>query len=205
MTGLTLYTNPMSRGRIARWMMEEVGEPYETVIVQFGDDTIRAANPMAKVPTLTHGDRTVTEAAAICAYMADAFPAAGLAPDTGDRAAYYRWLFFAAGPLEQAVTSRSLGWTPTPEQEGMVGFGNYDRVVDTLDEAVTAAGDGWLTGDRFTAADLYVGAHLGWGLGFGTLPKRDAFVAFVERVNARPAAIRASEIDDALIAEMKRG
>ncbi|URW76073.1 glutathione S-transferase family protein [Sphingomonas donggukensis] len=205
MPDLTLYTNPMSRGRIARWMLEEVGQPYETVIVQFGDETIRGVNPMAKVPTVVHGERTITECAAICAYLADAFPAAGLAPATDDRADYYRWLFFAAGPVEQALTSNSLGWTPTAEQQGMVGFGSYDRVVDTLEQAVADLGDGWLTGDRFTAADLYVGAHLSWGTGFGTLPKRPAFMAFVERVNARPAARRAAEIDDALIAEMKRG
>lgn len=203
MTDLTFYTNPMSRGRIARWMLEEVGAPYETVVVGFGDATIRAANPMGKVPTIVHGRHTVTEAAAICAYLADAFPDAGLAPPIDARADYYRWLFFAAGPLEQAVTSNSLGWKPTDEQQRMVGFGSYDRVVDTLETAVSDLGDGWLTGERFTAADLYVGAHLGWGLAFGSIPKRDAFAAFVERTAARPAAQRATVIDDALIAEMR--
>ena len=203
MTDLTLYTNPMSRGRIARWMLEEVGQPYEAVIVQFGDETIRAANPMGKVPTIVHGDTTVTEAAAICAYLADAFPDAGLAPATGDRGAYYRWLFFAAGPLEQAVVSKSLGWEVPDDKQALVGFGSYDRTIDTLEEEVAAVGDAWLTGDRFTAADLYVGAHLSWGLAFGSIPKRDAFAKFVERVSARPAAVRANELDDALIAEMK--
>ena len=204
MSDLTLYTNPMSRGRIARWMLEEVGVEYDTVVVSFGDETIRAVNPMAKVPTIVHEGTTITECAAICAYLADAFPEAGLAPPIDQRGDYYRWLFFGAGPIEQAVTSKSLGWTPTTEQQGMVGFGDFDRVMDVLEGAVSGLGDRWLTGDTFTAADLYIGAHLGWGTGFGTMPKRDAFMAFVERVNARPAAQRANALDDALMAEMKQ-
>lgn len=203
---LTLYTNPMSRGRIARWMLEEVGQPYEVKLLDFAtsakDDAYLAINPMGKVPAITHGDRIVTECAAICAYLADAFPEAGLAPDPKNRADYYRWLFFAAGPLEQAATSHSLGWEPTAEQRGMLGFGDYELTVDTLEQAVKR--EGWLTGDRFTAADLYVGAHLSWGTQFGSLPKRDAFMAFVERVNARPAAIRANQLDDALMPQQAK-
>jgi glutathione S-transferase len=187
-------------------MLEEVGQPDEVKVLDFAttvkDAAYLAINPMGKVPAITHGDKVITECAAICAYLADAFPEAGLAPDTKDRADYYRWLFFAAGPLEQAVTSNSLGWTPDANQQGMVGFGNYDLVVDTLEQAVS--GGGWLAGDRFTAADLYVGAHLGWGTGFGTLPKRDAFLAFVEKVNARPAAQRANELDDKAMAAVQR-
>lgn len=203
---LKLYTNPMSRGRIARWMLEEVGQPYETEIVDWANksSTFLADNPMGKVPTLVHGDRVITECAAVCAYLADTFPEAGLAPDPADRAAYYRWLFFAAGPLEQAVTSKAMGWEASdPQKQGMLGFGDFDRTIDTLEGAVKDAGDGWLAGDRFTACDLYVGAHLAWGTQFGTIPKRDAFVAFVERATARPAAKRANEIDDAAIAEMQ--
>lgn len=203
---LKLYTNPMSRGRIARWMLEEVGQPYETEIVDWMNKSsgFLADNPMGKVPTLVHGDRVITECAAVCAYLADAFPDAGLAPDPADRADYYRWLFFAAGPLEQAVTSKAMGWEASdPQKQGMLGFGDFDRTIDTLEGAVKDAGDGWLAGDRFTACDLYVGAHLSWGTQFGTIPKRDAFVAFVERVTARPAAKRANQIDDAAIAEMQ--
>ncbi len=207
MAEITLYTNPMSRGRIARWMLEEVGVEYDAVIVEFAQDKAPdylALNPMGKVPTIVHDGHVITECAAICAYLADAFPDAGLAPPVDDRAEYYRWLFFAAGPLEQAVTSNSLGWKPSAEQERMVGFGNYDHVIDTLEGAVAGLGeDRWLTGDTFTAADLYVGAHLSWGTGFGSIPKRDAFVKFVERVTSRPAAKRADEIDNALIAQMK--
>lgn len=206
---LTLYTNPMSRGRIARWMLEEVGQPYETVLIDFAttgkQEPYLSVNPMGKVPAVVHGDRVVTECAAICAYLADAFPQAGLAPDPADRADYYRWLFFGAGPLEQAVTSQSLGWKPEGQQQGMLGFGNYDLVIDTLEGAVKAAlaGPGWLTGDRFTAADLYVGAHLSWGTGFGTIPKRDAFLAFVEKATTRPAAQKSNQLDDAQMAEVQ--
>src|SRR5512134_743616 len=170
---LVFYTNPMSRGRIVRWMLEEVGQPYRTELLEFGT-TLKAPeylriNPMGKVPALRHGDTVVTECAAICAYLADAFPKAGLAPPSGDRrrGPYYRWLFFAAGPLEAAVGDRTLGIEDVPpEKRGMIGYGCYDDMVRTLETAVAGA-DPWLTGDQFTAADLYLGAHLGWGLQFG--------------------------------------
>ena len=204
---ITLYTNPMSRGRIARWALEEAGADYDVVTVDWRNKSAEflAVNPMGKVPTIVHDGVVVTECAAICAYLADAFPAARLAPPVDTRGAYYRWLFFAAGPLEQAVTSKAMGWSADaePQKEGMLGFGNFDRTIDTLEEAVKAAGDGWLAADHFTAADLYVGAHLSWGTQFGTIPKRDAFVAFVERVQAREAAQRANAKDDVLMAELQ--
>ena len=132
---LTLYTNPMSRGRIARWMLEEVGQPYETIVLDYattmkGPEYL-AINPMGKVPAIKHGDVVVTECAAICAYLADAFPRAGLAPPPNDklRAPYYRWLFFAAGPLEAAVTNKAMGFSPPADKEGMVGYGTFARVV----------------------------------------------------------------------------
>ena len=198
---LTFYTNPMSRGRIARWMLEETGAPYETVILDYAGgmktDAYRAINPMGKVPAIVHDGRVVTEGAAICAYLADAFPDAGLAPATTDRADYYRWLFFAAGPVEQAITNRSMGFAPTAEQGRMAGYGSYDLAVDTLEQAVSA--HPYVTGERFTAADVYVGAQVGWGLQFGTLPKRDAFADYWARLEAREAWQRASAIDDALM------
>jgi len=201
---LTLYTNPMSRGRIARWMLEETGADYDVVPVQWAakDAAFLTANPMGKVPTIVHDGVVVTECAAICAYLADAFPDAGLAPPVAERAAYYRALFFAAGPLEQAVTSRAMGWEVNdPQKQGMLGFGNYDRTIDTLEGLVSTAGDGWLAADHFTAADLYVGAHLSWGLQFGSIPKRDVFTAFVDRVTSREASVRAAAKDDAMMAE----
>ncbi|KAA2237206.1 glutathione S-transferase family protein [Salinarimonas soli] len=200
---LVLYTNPMSRGRIARWMLEEVGRPYRTEILDFGpamqDPAFRALNPMGKVPMIRHGDMVVTETPAICAYLADAFPEAGLAPAPGDRlrGPYYRWMFFAAGPLEAAVTNRALGVEVPGERRGMVGYGSYGAAMDAL-EAAVSAGD-YVAGDRFTAADVYVGSHIGWGLAFGSIEKRPAFERYHARVSERPAAQRARAIDDALL------
>jgi glutathione S-transferase len=198
---LIFYTNPMSRGRIVRWMLEEVGQPYETVVLDYasgmkGADYL-AINPMGKVPAIKHGDTVVTEGAAICAYLADAFPQAGLAPPLSDRGDYYRWLFFGAGPVEAAVTARSLGFEPKPEQKRMAGFGSLEDTLNTLEHAVT--GHQFLAGDRFSAADVYTGSQIGWGMQFGSIEKRPAFTAYWDRVSSRPAAVRAREIDDALV------
>src|SRR5215510_14222071 len=139
---LTFYTNPMSRGRIVRWMLEEVGQPYETVLLDFASGAksadYLAINPMGKVPAITHGDTVVTEAAAICAYLADAFPQAGLAPPSGSklRGPYYRWLFFGAGPIEAAVGAKSMGWEAPEERKMMLGYGSLADVLDTLEGAL---------------------------------------------------------------------
>lgn len=202
MSDLTFYTNPMSRGRIARWMLEEVGVPYRTEILAFSTDmkshAYKAINPMGKVPAIKHGDTIVTECAAICAYLADAFPQAGLAPDVTSptRGSYYRWLFFAAGPLEQAVTNRALGFVAAPEHSRMLGYGSYEDVLSTIEGAVS--GRQFLAGDSFSVADLYVGAQLSWGMMSGRIEKRPAFEAYADPLMARPAAVRAREIDGAL-------
>jgi len=200
---LTLYTNPMSRGRIARWMLEEIGEPYETVVLDYGT-TMKAPdylaiNPMGKVPAVRHGGTVVTEAAAICAYLADMFPDRGLAPAPGNqmRGPYYRWLFFAAGPLEAAVTAKAMGLLAPADRKAMAGYGSFEEVIDALEGAV--AHDHYLCGEQFTAADLYVGAQIGWGMMFGTIEKRPAFEAYYGRLALRPAAIRADELDNALM------
>src|SRR4051812_27637022 len=198
---LVFYTNPMSRGRIVRWMLEEVGAPYETRILGYAD-SMKAAeylaiNPMGKVPAIRHGDTVVTEGAAICAYLADVFPQAGLAPPPAERGDYYRWLFFGAGPVEAAVTARSLGFEPKAEQKRMAGFGSLEDTLNALEKAVTA--HEYLAGDRFSAADVYTGSQIGWGLQFGSIDKRPAFTAYWDRMSKRPAALRAREIDDALI------
>lgn len=198
---LVFYTNPQSRGRIARWMLEEAGAAYETVVLGYAD-TMKSAeylavNPMGKVPAIVHKGKVVTEGAAICAYLADAFPEAGLAPTDAERADYYRWLFFAAGPVEQAVTNNHAKFIPTPEQGRMFGYGNYNQTVDVLEQAVRA--HDYIAGDRFTAADVYVGSAIGWGMMFGTLPRRDAFAAYWDRLTARDAYKRANELDDALV------
>lgn len=205
--GLVFYTHPMSRGRIVRWMLEEVGVPYRTELMTYGpalkDSAYRAVNPLGKVPALRHGTQTVTETAAICAYLADAFPAAGLAPPPGDpaRGSYYRWLFFCAGPLEAAVTNRVLGVPDDPEKRRMVGYGSLAEVLDALEQAVQPTVH--VAGDRFSAADLYLASHLGWGMAFGTIEKRPAFETYVTRHHDRPAAVRARAIDDALLAEQQ--
>jgi glutathione S-transferase len=205
---LVFYTNPMSRGRIVRWMLEEVGVPYRTEIMEFGSSmkapAYLAVNPMGKVPAIRHGDIVVTEAAAICAYLADAFPKAGLAPPVGSalRGPYYRWLFFGAGPVEAAVNNKALGFVVPKEREGMIGYGRLADVVATLEQAVSA-GD-YLVGNRFSAADVYLGAAIGWGMQFGTLEKRPAFERYWQRIAARPAAQRAKAIDDKLVAERQK-
>jgi glutathione S-transferase len=203
MTDLTFYTNPMSRGRIVRWMLEEVGQPYETVVLSYGAEMTApgylAVNPMGKVPAIRHGQTVVTEAGAICAYLAEAFPEAGLspAPGTPARGAFLRWMFFAAGPVEAAVTNASFGWTPADAtEEARVGYGSLARVQDVL-EAQLAHGP-WLMGETFSAVDVYLGSQILWGRMFDTLEARPAFDAYVARIRARPAAIRANEIDDAL-------
>jgi glutathione S-transferase len=204
---LVFYTNPMSRGRIVRWMLEEVGQPYRTELVDYGTTmkgpAYLAINPMGKVPALRHGDVVVTECAAICCYLADAFPDAELAPPPGERqrGPYYRWLFFAAGPLEAATTNQTLGVEVPTDKKGMVGYGSLAEVIATLEAAL--AERTYLVGDRFTAADLFVGSYIDWGMQFGTIDKRPAFERYVERVTSRPAAIRAREIDDALVAPAK--
>ena len=199
MPSLTFYTNPMSRGRIARWMLEEVGEPYDTVLLDYGT-TMKGAdylavNPMGKVPAIRHGDTVVTEAAAICAYLADAFPAAGLAPPPGDerRGPYYRWMFFAAGPVEAAVTNTSHGVESDKKQ--MLGYGSFEDTMSALERAISQGP--YICGDQFTAADVYVGSQIGWGLMFGTIDERPGFKDYVGRLHARPAARRANELDDA--------
>ncbi len=198
---LTFYTNPMSRGRIVRWMLEETGAPYTTELLDYRSTmkspAYLAINPMGKVPAIQHGDTVVTECAAICAYLADAFPAANLAPPLNQRGAYYRWLFFAAGPLEAAITNKALGVAVPPEREAMVGYGNFSTIMDTLEQAVSQ--HDYLTGDQFTAADLYVGAQIIFGLRFGSIEKRPAFKTYCARLAERPANRRAAAIDDALI------
>ena len=202
---LVFYTNPMSRGRIVRWMLEEVGAPYEQVLLDYGT-TMKAPeylaiNPMGKVPAIVHRDKVVTECAAICAYLADAFLEAELAPALDDRADYYRWLFFAAGPLEAAITNNAMKWEAPPERAQMLGYGSFEQTIDGLEHAIE--GKQWVCGDRFTAVDVYLGAQIDWGLSFGTIPTRPSFEAYVGRLRARPAYKRQKEIDNALIAEAK--
>ena len=204
---LTFYTNPQSRGRIARWMLEEAGAPYRTEIVHYGEEMQSGdyadINPMKKVPAIVHDGVVVTETAAICAYLADAFPEAGLAPAQDKRGPYYRWLFFAAGPLEQAITARMLGVEPTEDQQRMVGYGTMQRVLDVIEKQLED--NDYICGDRFNAADVYMGSHLAFGLQFETIEKRSAFERYAARLQKRDAWRKANEIDDAAAKEIEGG
>jgi glutathione S-transferase len=205
MADLKFYTNPMSRGQTIRWMLEEVGQPYDTEILDYSS-TMKAepylsVNPMGKVPAITHKGKVVTEVAAICCYLADAFPQAGLAPDLGDRADYYRWIFFTSGPVEAAFSNKAAGWEPTPERQRMFGYGNYDLAIDTFEKALS--GKTYIASDRFTAADLFVGANVNFMLQFNLLEPRPVFTDYAARMTDRDAYRRAKEIDGRLIAEMQ--
>lgn len=203
---ILFYTNPMSRGQIVRWALHEAGARYEAQLLGYGttmkDAAYRAINPMGKVPAIVHDGHVVTECAAICAYLADAFPDAGLTPEPQARADYYRWLFFGAGPLEAAITNNFLKWVPTEEQQRMVGYGSFEAVLDALESAV--AGKAFIAGNRFTAADIYVGAQIDWGLQFNSIPTRPAFEDYIGPIRDRPAYKEAKAIDAALIAAMDK-
>jgi glutathione S-transferase len=204
MADLIFYTNPQSRGRIVRWMLEEVGQPYRTEII--GYDQIKAqsylaVNPMGKVPAIRHGKHVITECAAICAYLADVFPEAGLAPRNEEKADYYRWLFYAAGPVEAAVSNQAMGWVPTPERERMFGYGNFDKVVAVLDELFSLRD--YVCGERFTAADVYVGSQIIFSMQFGMLPEQESFRRYRDRLQAREPYQRASQIDNEAVEQMQ--
>jgi glutathione S-transferase len=203
MAEFTFYTVAMSRGQISRWALHEAGADYEQVVFDWATrpETFKHINPMNKVPALVHhhadGDHVITECAAINHYLAETHPAAGLLPDAHEKAAYFRWLFFAAGPLEQAVVGKAMGWEVPEGKTGMAGFGSLDLVLDTLDSWLSA--NDYVAGARFTMADTYVGSQFVWGLRFGSIPERPSFRAYVERITRRPAYIEANAIDAAII------
>ncbi len=208
MADYTFFTNPMSRGQIARWALHEAGANYHTVLVDWvaKPQSLLDVNPMGKVPTLVHHhggkDNVISEAAAICAYLAQS-SAPELAPKESEMADYYRWLFFAQGPLEQAILARSMGWE-VPEGKNMTaGFGSYDLTVDNLDQMLQ--GRNYVCGERFTMADVYVGSQVDWGIAFKTLPERASFVAYAERLRGRDAYKAAKAIDMKLIEEARAG
>jgi glutathione S-transferase len=205
MTDLIFYTNPQSRGQTVRWMLEEVGAPYETEILDYAS-TMKAEpylsiNPMGKVPAIRHKGKIITEVAAICCYLADAFPESRLAPPPADRADYYRWIFFTSGPVEAAFSNKAAGWEPTPERQRMFGYGNYDLAINTLEKAL--AGHEYIAADHFTAADLFVGANVNFMLAFNLLEPRPIFLDYARRMTDRDAYRRAKEIDTMLVAEMQ--
>jgi glutathione S-transferase len=204
MADLIFYTNPQSRGRIVRWMLEEVGAPYETEVIpydQMKSERYLAIHPLGKVPAIKDKGHVVTECAAICTYLADVFPEAGLGPREDEKADYYRWLFYAAGPWEQAGTNHAMGWDPPEDKQRMFGYGSYEKAIAALDELLTLRE--YVCGDRFTAADVYVGSQVMFPMQFGMLAERDSFVRYRDRLTARDAYKRANQIDDEATQQMQ--
>ncbi|MEM9502081.1 MAG: glutathione S-transferase family protein [Pseudomonadota bacterium] len=205
MSEFTFYTVAMSRGQISRWALHEAGADYEHVMFDWTSkpDNFSDINPMGKVPALVHHqgghDHVITEAAAINHYLAETHPDAGLLPQPEEKAAYFRWLFFGAGPLEQAVVAKAMGWEVPEEKGGMAGFGSLELTLDALGAWLEA--NDFVAGNRFTMADTYVGSQFIWGLRFGSIPERPSFKAYVERVTQRPAYAEANAIDAKLIEE----
>lgn len=209
MADFTFYTVAMSRGQISRWALHEAGADYDHVVFDWATrpDDFTDINPMNKVPALVHHhgdhDHVITEAAAINHYLAETHPDKGLLPDTHEKAAYFRWLFFAAGPLEQAVVGKAIGWEVPEDRAGMAGFGSLELALGAM--------EGWLktndfaAGNRFTMADTYVGSQFVWGLRFGSIPETPAFKAYVDRITQRPAYAEANAIDANLIEEAGNG
>lgn len=203
MKKITLYSNPHSRGRIARWMLEEVGAVYDLEVMAF-DSSIKspaylAINPMGKVPALKHGDTVITEVVAICTYLADQFPEKNLAPALSDakRGSYYRWLFFVAGPLEMATTAIAYKWAIDETNAQSVGCGYVSDTINTLEMALKNSP--YICGENFTAADVVLASYLGWGIMQKQIEARPVFTDYVARCEARPAAVRANQLDDALV------
>lgn len=200
---MTFYTHPWSRGRIVRWMLEEIGEPYEVVVKEY-EGSIKAPdylkiNPMGKVPALVDGDTVVTEVGAICAYLADKYPEKELAPPPGSpqRGTWYRWLFFAVGPLEMATTAVAYDWVIDKKMAQAVGCGLVRDTVQTLEQAL--AGKTYICGDRFTAADVVLSSYIGWEIHQGNLEPLPVFKSYVEHTQNRETHQRAMALDDALV------
>jgi glutathione S-transferase len=200
MPKLVLYHAAPSRSSIVHWMLEELGQPYELQMVSFKRGENRqpaylAVNPMGKVPALKHGDTVITEAAAICAYLADEFPQAGLNIPVGDprRGTYLKWLFFGPSCVEPAIAERAFPRKEAPARSAL-GFGDFDTVVDVLAKAAAAASP-YLLGNKFTAADVIIGSGLRWGSMFKLLPDRAEFKPYLATLAERPALRRATEKD----------
>lgn len=200
-SALQFYTNPMSRGRIVRWALEETGIAYETHVLAYGDEMkdpgYLAINPIGKVPSIVYEGEVVTECAAICAYLAAKFPEAKLAPNENEIGSYYRWLFFAAGPIEACTSIATLGVKHDPEFERMLGYGNAELMLSVVTSWLHA--HRYATGGRFTAADVYLSSHLGWGMQMNTITPNATIQEYVERTQSRPAHRRANALDDQLL------
>ena len=188
---VTLYSNPMSRGRTVQWLLDELGAPYDLKVLDLAKREHKSAeylaiNPMGKVPAIVHRGVVVTEAAAICVYLADAFPKAGLAPKLDDpkRGTYLRWIFFGVGCFEPAVIDKMFARPPV-ERPGAIGYGTYETMLAVLATALTPGP--WILGERFSAADVFVGSQLNFALMTKAIEPTPVFQAYVDRIAARPA------------------
>jgi glutathione S-transferase len=204
---LVFYSSPMSRGRIVHWMLEEVGASYRFEVVNLENQEQKKAsylaiNPMGKVPAIVHRGTVITECGAICAYLADAFPAAGLAPALASaaRGTYYRWLFFGCC-LEAAVIDRMLS-RPAPSRPGALGYGCYEDAAATLEKAL--APGPYILGTQFSAADVYIGSQVAFGMMMKALEPLSMFQEYVNRLQQRPAYRRFMEKGAAVAAGMKK-
>jgi glutathione S-transferase len=202
MATLTLYHASPSRSSIVRWMLEETGEPYDLHLLKLAEGEqmkpdYLAVNPMGKVPALRHGDAVITEAAAICTYLADEFPHAHLNVPIGDprRGVYLKWLFFGPACIEPAITDRAFPRVEQPRRSTL-GYGDFDTVMDVVAKGL--AKGPYLMGEQFTAADVVIGSTLRWGMMFNLLPKRPEFVNYVQRLEKRPALQRVTALDQEL-------
>lgn len=206
MPELSFYTHPMSRGRVVRWMLEELAVPYQTEVMAFGPDMktpeYLAINPMGKVPAIKHGDTVVTEVSAICTYLADQFPDKGMAPPVSsrERGPYYRWLFFMAGPFEMATTANAFDWRIDDSNVQAVGCGRLQDVIHSLEQALSKGP--YICGEQFTAADVLVSSYLWWEMMQKNLPPNEIFQDYADRMESRPAAKRANQLDDELAERM---
>ncbi len=201
---LVFYYAPRTRAGTVHWMLEEVGAPYRIRRLELSTGEHKrpeflAVNPMGKVPAITHGKTAVAEVAAICCYLADAFPQANLAPPIGDprRGAYLKWLFFGPSCFEPAAIDRIIGRESGKPQQ--LGYGSFGQVMDVLAQAIEPGP--WPLGEQFTAADVVIGSGLYWGGMMEIVPDKAPFSAYVARCAARPAMQRANAQEDAFVAE----
>lgn len=200
MSDITFYTNPQSRGQIVHWLLEELGVPYKTKWIEYGEQMksaeYLAVNPMGKVPAVKHGNVVITEVAAICSYLAIRFSEKGLVPGPDDPqlANFYRWMFFASGPLEMATTVKAVGWEATQEQSRMLSYGSYNDTLSALEVALSPGP--YICGEQFTAVDVYLGSALNWGMQFGSVEKRPIFEEYAARLQQRPAAKRCIQLNE---------
>jgi glutathione S-transferase len=204
---IVFYYNPASRARIAHWMLEEVGAPYRVELVRFDKNEHKQPaflklNPMGKLPVIVHRGVVVTEGAAICTYLADAFPAAKLAPalDDPSRGTYLRWLFFGAGCVEPALVDKGFERKPVERPAG-IGYGTYEDTLNTLEQALQPGP--WLLGERFSAADVYIGSQVGWGLMAKSLEPRPRFLTYLKQIEQRPAFKRFQAATEQAFAQLK--